>query len=134
MFRDKSFVRRQQMDSLEKLKEFKVLYVEDDDITREMASRMISKYFKDIVIAADGREGLEKFSSEAPDIVITDLSMPEMSGFEMISHIRKINQQVPIIVTTAYRNETECLEDVNAVVFKPVNKKLLLQAISNLYD
>ncbi|WP_303851994.1 response regulator [Seleniivibrio woodruffii] len=122
------------MDSLEKLKEFKVLYVEDDDITREMASRMISKYFKDIVIAADGREGLEKFSSESPDIVITDLSMPEMSGFEMISHIRKMNHDVPIIVTTAYRNETECLEDVNAVVFKPVNKKLLLQAISNLYD
>jgi CheY-like chemotaxis protein len=122
------------MDSLEKLKEFKVLYVEDDDITREMASRMISKYFKDIVIAADGREGLEKFSAEAPDIVITDLSMPEMSGFEMISHIRKLNDQVPIIVTTAYRNETECLENVNAVVFKPVNKKLLLQAISNLYD
>ena len=118
------------MDGLEKLKEYKVLYVEDDDITREMASRMISKYFKDIIIAADGLEGLEKFNAEAPDLVITDLSM---SGFEMINHIREVNKQVPIIVTTAYRNETESLDSVNAVVFKPVNKKLLLQAISNIY-
>ncbi len=118
------------MDDIEKLKNYKVLYVEDDDITREMASRMISKYFRNIVIAADGREGLEKFSAEAPDLIITDLSMPEMSGFEMISH----NKDVPIIVTTAYRNETESLDNVNAVVFKPVNKKLLLQAISDIYD
>ncbi|MGE4319465.1 MAG: response regulator [Deferribacterales bacterium] len=122
------------MDDIEKLKNYKVLYVEDDDITREMASRMISKYFRNIVIAADGREGLEKFSSESPDLIITDLSMPEMSGFEMISHIREINKEVPIIVTTAYRNETESLDNVNAVVFKPVNKKLLLQAISDIYE
>lgn len=122
------------MDAMEKLKSFKVLYVEDDDITREMASRMISKYFRNVIIAADGREGLEKFESESPDIVITDLSMPEMSGFEMISEIRKKNNNVPIIVTTAYRNETESLDSVNAVVFKPVNKKLLLQAITDLYN
>lgn len=120
------------MDDIEKLKEYKVLYVEDDDITREMASRMIAKYFKSVVIASDGKEGLDKFNSEAPDIIITDLSMPEMSGFEMIAHIRQLNKNVPIIVTTAYRSETECLESVNAVVFKPVNKKLLLQAISNI--
>lgn len=122
------------MDALERLKEFKVLYVEDDDITREMASRMISKYFRNVVIAADGKEGLAKFSTESPDIIITDLSMPEMSGFEMISEIRKLDSKVPIIVTTAYRNETESLDSVNAVVFKPVNKKLLLQAITDLYN
>lgn len=121
------------MDAFEKLKDFKALYVEDDDITREMASRMISKYFQNVIVAADGREGLEKFTSEAPDLVITDLSMPEMSGFEMIGEIRKLDTKVPIIVTTAYRNETECLDSVNAIVFKPVNKKLLLQAIVDLY-
>lgn len=120
------------MNDIEKLREYKVLYVEDDDITREMASRMIAKYFKSIVIASDGKEGLDKFNSEAPDIIITDLSMPEMSGFEMIANIRQSNKTVPIIVTTAYRSETECLDSVNAVVFKPVNKKLLLQALSNI--
>ncbi len=110
--------------SLDQLKNLTVLYAEDDEITREMAFRMLSKYFKVVHPAADGQEGLTLFEEcTPPDLVITDLSMPEMSGFEMIDNIRKKSKDIPIIVTTAYRNEAESLTDVSAVVYKPVNKK-----------
>ncbi|PLX69358.1 MAG: response regulator [Denitrovibrio sp.] len=118
--------------SLEELKNLTVLYVEDDEITREMALRMLSKYFKVVYPAADGREGLELFGECNPDLIITDLSMPEMSGFEMINSIQKTSKDIPIIVTTAYRSEAEALTDVNAVVYKPVNKKILIDAVLEL--
>lgn len=118
--------------SLEKLQEMTALYVEDDDITREMAYRMLSKYFKTVYPACDGKEGLDKFDEFAPDMIITDLSMPEMSGFEMIEKIREKNKRVPIIVTTAYRTEAESIKEVNDIVYKPVNKKLLLKAVTDL--
>lgn len=120
------------MPSLEQLQEMTVLYVEDDDITREMAQRMLSKYFKTVYSACDGKDGLEKFSRFSPDMIITDLSMPEMSGFEMIENIRSSNKEVPIIVTTAYRTEAESIKEVNDIVYKPVNKKLLLKAVTEL--
>jgi len=120
------------MTTLDELKSLKVLYVEDDDITREMAFRMLSKYFRSVTPAADGKSGYEQYLSEKPDIIITDLSMPEMSGFEMIELIRKEDKETPIIVTTAYRSEAESLKEVNEIVYKPVNKKLLLKAIADL--
>lgn len=120
------------MITLEKLQDLTALYVEDDEITREMAFRMLSKYFKTVYPASDGAEGLELFDEFKPDIIITDLSMPEMSGFEMIEKIRMKNKSVPIIVTTAYRSEAEALEEVSEIVYKPVNKKILLKAVTEL--
>jgi CheY-like chemotaxis protein len=120
------------MISAEKMLDMTVLYVEDDDITREMASRMLAKFFKRVIPAGDGREGLDLYTSSAPDIIITDLSMPEMSGFEMIEKIRESDSEIPVIVTTAYRSEAENLKDVNKIVYKPVSKKLLLEAVQNL--
>jgi CheY-like chemotaxis protein len=120
------------MVSHEKLAELVVLYVEDDDITREMAFRMLSKYFKVVHPATDGKDGYEKYKQYRPDLIITDLSMPEMSGFEMIDLIRVTDKNTPIIVTTAYRSEAESLKEVNEIVYKPVNKKLLLKAVSEL--
>ncbi|ADD67772.1 response regulator receiver protein [Denitrovibrio acetiphilus DSM 12809] len=120
------------MVSHDKLGELTVLYVEDDDITREMAYRMLSKYFKVVHPASDGKEGLGKYREFRPDLIITDLSMPEMSGFEMIEKIREIDSETPIIVTTAYRSEAESIQGVSDIVYKPVNKKLLLQAVCEL--
>jgi len=116
----------------DRLQEMTVLYVEDDEITREMAYRMLSKYFKTVIPAADGRTGFDLYNDNEPDIIITDLSMPEMSGFEMIEKIRETNTIVPIIVTTAYRSEAESLENVSDIVYKPVNKKLLMKAVMDL--
>ncbi|PLX66652.1 MAG: response regulator [Denitrovibrio sp.] len=120
------------MISQETLSELTVLYVEDDEITREMACRMLSKFFKTVLPASNGREGMDIFHVNLPDIIITDLSMPEMSGFEMIELIRKENKDIPIVVTTAYRSEAESLAEVNEIVYKPVNRKLLLQAVMDL--
>jgi CheY-like chemotaxis protein len=117
----------------EELKNYSVIYIEDDDITREMAVRMLSKHFKAVDYGENGLEGLELYRSKSPDIIITDLSMPVKSGFEMINEIRKSNKEIPIIVTTAYRKEAEAVEaDVDCVVYKPVNKKVLLKALAEV--
>jgi len=122
------------MEPLAKLKDMTALYVEDDEITREMAHRMLCKYFKSVYSAKDGKDGLQKFDEYSPDLIITDLSMPEMSGFEMIATIREKNKDIPIIITTAYRSEAESIENISSVVFKPVNKKILLKAITDIFD
>lgn len=118
--------------SQETLCRMTVLYVEDDEITREMAYRMLSKYFKTVFPVMDGKQGLEIYREHSPDLIITDLSMPEMSGFEMIEIIREKDKDIPIIVTTAYRSEAESLDNVDEIVYKPVNRKLLMDAVMRL--
>jgi len=90
------------------LKKVSVLYVEDEESIREIFSHILKKFVKKLYIAYDGKDGLEKFKKFKPDIIITDIQMPKMTGIELISKIRKIDESIPIIITTAF-NETEYL-------------------------
>ena len=97
----------------------KILYVEDDEGTREIMQLQFKREFSDVLAAGDGKEALEIYNKDKPDVVITDLSMPVMSGFEMIEIIRSMDKDIPIIVISAYREEAENL-DVQGVMVKPV--------------
>jgi len=90
------------------LKKVSVLYVEDEEGIREIFSHILKKFVKKLYIACDGKDGLKKFEKFKPDIIITDIQMPKMTGIEMIEKIRKIDESIPIIITTAF-NETEYL-------------------------
>jgi len=82
--------------------EFTILYVEDDiEIQQEMFNYM-SRFFKNIVIANDGLEGLVAYEKEHFDIVITDLSMPNMNGTEMLEKIKDINSEQIFLITSAH--------------------------------
>ncbi len=119
------------------LKEFlarqAVLYVEDDAIIQFSVSSLLDRKIGKLYTASDGQEGLNIFLEKRPDIVITDIRVPGMSGLEMVEAIRKRDRDVPIIVTTAY-NETDNLLQaidlgIDKYVVKPIERGQLLQCV-----
>jgi len=118
---------------MSKLNELNILYVEDEKFTRMLVKKLLEKEQIKVSEAANGILGLKKFYESTPDLIITDLAMPEMDGFEMISKVREKNTDIPIIITTAYREEADRVSNmVNACIFKPIIKDDLVSAIQRL--
>ena len=79
----------------------KILFVEDEeDLTLIVADTLRGQDY-DVITAANGIEGLEKFKTEAADIVVADVMMPKMDGFTMAKEIRKISPTIPLLFLTA---------------------------------
>ena len=79
----------------------KILFVEDEeDLTLIVADTLRGQGY-DVITAADGIQGLEKFKSEGADIVVADVMMPKMDGFTMAKEIRKLSPTVPLLFLTA---------------------------------
>ncbi len=80
-----------------------VLVVEDDSATREMMRRTLEKEGWNVIEAENGRIGLERLAEAKPDLILLDLMMPEMDGFEFVSHLQADadNRSIPIVVVTA---------------------------------
>ncbi len=84
----------------------KILYVEDCQDTRNLIylqfTSMSYKNDYELLTAEDGSIGLTKFHNESPDLIISDIDMPVMTGIEMIRNIRMINKNIPIIIASSY--------------------------------
>jgi len=110
-----------------------ILYVEDEKFTRMLVKKLLEKEELNVWEAANGVLGLKKFLEIKPDLIITDLAMPEMDGFEMILKIREHDPKIPIIITTAYREEAARVNaQVTACIYKPIIKEDLIAAINNI--
>lgn len=81
-----------------------MLYVEDDDLTRDYLALYFSRRMGRVHVAKDGQEGLSLFIKYRPQIVLTDIKMPKMNGLEMAEEIRKLDKDVPIIVISGSDN------------------------------
>jgi DNA-binding NtrC family response regulator len=111
-----------------------ILYVEDEPDLRERIRIVLEMHFARVLPAADGKEGLEIFFREHPDIVVSDIMMPVMDGLEMTKRLRERTPDTPVILTTAY-TETSYLINaielgVSAYVRKPLDCRQLVDAIS----
>ncbi len=74
----------------------KILVIDDEEDIREAVAGFLSEY--QVVEAGNGMEGLELVKSEKPDLIITDIVMPEMQGIEFITRLNKIKKYIPVIV------------------------------------
>ncbi len=104
--------------------DLKVLYAEDEEPIRNILARVLGKLVKEVVVASDGEEALELYRSQSPDVIITYIKMPKMTGFEMAEIVRSENKLIPIIATTAH-NEMEHFLDaiklgVTSFLVKPI--------------
>ncbi len=115
------------------LNQMTLLYVEDDDIAREYLSLYLARRMGMVHVAKDGREGLELFRKHRPQIVLSDLKMPQMDGLEMVDEIRKLDRDVPIIVTSGFGNakDTEKMFEMGVSRFhmKPLDPGKLTDTI-----
>lgn len=119
-----------------------ILLVEDDQDTLKVLATIFPIKFPDIALhtAINGRAGLELFKTHLPDIVVTDINMPEMGGVQMADRIRAIKPETKIVVLTADTGKAT-LEDavgegfeVDHYITKPVNFGILFAAIEQCID
>jgi CheY-like chemotaxis protein len=115
----------------------KVLVVEDNSDARSLIKAILEQKQLEVIEAEDGIEGLERVRSESPDLIITDLSMPRMSGKEMIKRLRNSprSKHMPILAITAYGIE-RAMEAIkagaNRALTRPLPNDLLLTFVFDL--
>ena len=113
----------------------KLLIIDDEAIVLDTYSRIVRNNFEQIEIetASSGIEGLLKLESFRPQIVITDIRMPGMSGLEFIREARKFDQHVKILIVSAYEQFEYAQEsfqyNVEDYILKPVTKKKLMNVL-----
>ncbi|MCX7662096.1 MAG: response regulator [Candidatus Omnitrophica bacterium] len=95
---------------MEDKRKIKVLIVDDEADFRELLKFWLESKGYLVIVASNGQESLEKTKQENPDIIFMDLRMPVMDGVEAIKNIRQFNQDVPIIVISAYVEDPKVKE------------------------
>lgn len=111
-------------DIIPRLKSKTILLVEDEKVIRENIASMLKFFFKEVYIAIDGYDGIDKYENNLPDIVMTDLKMPNMGGFELISELKNRKSTAFTIIVSAH-TDTDLLinaihNGVDRYIVKPV--------------
>ncbi|MCF8370928.1 MAG: PAS domain S-box protein [Bacteroidales bacterium] len=113
-----------------------ILYAEDDTLTQRLIASFLKKKFETVYIADNGEQGLQIYKQYRPDLVITDISMPIMSGLDMIAHIREIDKGVNCIITSSNQETNQFVKaielGVNSFLIKPINPEKLLEQVQRI--
>jgi CheY-like chemotaxis protein len=120
----------------------RVLVAEDSLVNQKLAKAILSRRGHQVVLAGDGREALSAVESQDFDLILMDVQMPVMDGFEAVSRIREMEQQtrehIPIIALTAHAlkgdRERCLLAGMDGYVSKPIRTKQLFEVIENVLD
>jgi CheY-like chemotaxis protein len=116
----------------------KVLLVEDQEDNRDMLSRRLKKRGYEIEIAVDGAEGVEKARSEGPDLILMDMSLPVMDGWEAtrILKAEEATRSIPVVALTAHAMSTDREKafeaGCDAYETKPIELPRLLETMEKL--
>lgn len=118
----------------------RILFIEDDPMNRRVVRDMLVVVGLPLAEADGGRTGITRLESEPFDVVLLDLRMPEMDGFEVMAALRGRDdalRTIPIIVVTADASpglEQQCLDaGADAVLFKPIAMQSLFDSIAEVF-
>lgn len=116
--------------------ELDVLYVEDDKDVREGIAMLLKKFFKSVTTAEDGKKGLDTFKTGSYDLVLTDISMPNMNGVEMSTQIKELDYEQTIVVISAHNEGDYLISLINigidAFLLKPIQTEMLVKTLSRI--
>ncbi|MDP6572310.1 MAG: response regulator [Rhodospirillales bacterium] len=118
----------------------KILLVEDNEMNRDMLSRRLTRKGYDVIVALDGASGLDMAASEDPDLILMDMSLPIMDGWEATRKIKASaeTQAIPVIALTAHamaEDRDKALEaGCDDYDTKPVELARLLEKMERLLD
>lgn len=122
---------------IKKLKELgsnlTVLYMEDEKEIRQQLEEILKNFFKTVIVAQNGKEGVELFEKHDFDLVITDIQMPQKTGLEAAREIKSLKPHIPIVVTTAYSDVgffiTSIELGIDRYILKPISMPNLFEAL-----
>lgn len=113
----------------------KILLVDDSNTVILMEKMILSKSPYDLIVAKDGQEGVEKAAAERPDLILMDVMMPRMTGFDACKQLRAngATAKIPVILVTT-RGEQESMKNgfaagCNDYITKPINGGELLSKV-----
>ena len=116
----------------------RILLVEDNELNRDMLSRRLEHRGYEVVMAADGVEGIEMARRELPDIILMDLSLPEIDGWQATQVLKsgEATRAIPVVALTAHAMvgdlEKALAAGCDAYAVKPVDLPHLLEIIAGL--
>lgn len=120
----------------ENLKNFTLLYAEDDKSIQVEMLEYFSSYFKEVYVANDGKEALEIYKQNKPDVMILDIYMPHLSGLELAKILRENDYKTKIVLITAFSKDSIMLEaiNINININFYITKPATLQNIKQMLD
>lgn len=114
----------------------KILLVEDNELNRDSLSRLLKRQGFDVIFAVDGAEGVRVALAEQPDLVLMDIGLPLMDGFEATQTLRQQGGTMPIIALTAHALQSDQAKALtmgcNDFETKPVEFQQLMGKIKKL--
>lgn len=116
----------------------KILTVDDSKAIRLLVKKTFQGYDCEVLEAGDGKEAIDMVQQEKPDLIVMDITMPEMSGTEALKILRsmEVSRQTPVIMLTAMASPQVAMEvallGVNDVIPKPFDREVLLHKAMRL--
>ncbi len=112
------------------MENYTVLVIEDDEAARKMLAKAVKKEGFEVLTAENGRVGLETFEKEAPQIIITDLKMPEVSGMEVLQKVKKISPHVEVVLITGFGETDTAIQALREGALDYIKKPIDLDQLS----
>lgn len=114
-----------------------ILVVDDSPTVRQLIELNLKKVpGLKVVTAVDGKDGLEKVKTVKPNLVLTDVNMPNMTGLELVAAIREFDKEIPIVVITTKGDPGDSDKGLaagaNAYITKPINGAQLIETVRSL--
>ena len=119
------------IDMIKEINKLNILIVEDGDDIRDIMSTTFGKICHSARTAVDGEDGLKKFNESKPDLIISDIRMPNMNGNDMIDTIKNDNPSLPVIVVTGHGKIIKATDNADVILEKPIKFDKLLE---NMYQ
>jgi DNA-binding response OmpR family regulator len=115
-------------------KKLTILYIDDNSTIRKKAVEYLSRRYQSVLEAKDGQEAWAIYKDMHPDIIFTDIQMPNLNGLEFVKLIRKENKTTPIIIISAFIETTYLLSAVELQLIKymvkPVTSEKMKEALT----
>ncbi len=116
------------------LKNHSILYVEDEPGTQKQMTEYLEEYFKEVYVASDGKQGLEKYQEYHPDALLLDIDLPYIDGLTLAKSIRKTDRSVSIIMLTAFTDQEKLLRATELKLLKYLVKPIKISAFKETLD
>ena len=118
------------------LKNYSILYAEDEIGLQKATMDYLNRYFKDVYAASNGKEAWELYQKYKPDVLLSDVDMPQMDGLALAHKVREANVRIPIVMITAFTDTDKLLKatelNLTKYLVKPVEPLAFKEALEKI--